>query len=365
MNTEVSVIQEGGAEEARPLRVGIIGCGGIAQTHIGYLTKIPGVSIVAGADIRPIALEHMHSAHGVPKTHLFDDFKAMLKKVGRDIDAVSVCTPNGVHAEAAIAAANAGKHILCEKPMAMNPKEAQAMVNAVHKNGVQFVMGFQHRFEPRSQYVRDLVQSGALGKILYVRAQALRRRGIPNWGVFGRKELQGGGPMIDIGVHILDTAHSLIGNPKPVTATGNTFTWHGNKPSEVKSSWPNWDWKTYTVEDLAVGMIRFDSGAMLTLESSFVSHIPEDVFDIQIFGEKGGVLWSTSQTFTDYSTYMINAQPAFIPRWDMWEYKIRHFVEVVRDGRANECPAEHGLMVQKMLSGIYASAEAGKEVTIG
>lgn len=365
MNTEVSVIPDAGGEaDAKPLRVGFIGCGGIAQTHIGYLKKIPGVQIVAGADIRPVALDHMHKAHGVAEDHLFEDYAKMLATVGKDIDAISVCTPNGVHAPAAIAAANAGKDILCEKPIAMNPVEAQAMADAVKKNGVKFVMGFQHRYEPRSKYVRDLIESGALGKILYVRAQALRRRGIPNWGVFGRKELQGGGPMIDIGVHILDTAHSLIGNPAPVTATGNTWTWHGNQPSDVKSSWPNWDWKTYTVEDLAVGMVRFANGTMLTLESSFVSHIPEDVFDIQIFGEKGGVVWSTSETFTDYQTYMINATPAFIPQWDMWEYKIRHFVEVVRDGRTNECPVEHGVMVQKMLSGIYKSAEVGREVEI-
>jgi predicted dehydrogenase len=364
MDTEISVISEGVAVEAKPLRVGIIGCGGIAQTHIGYMTKIPGVSIVAGADIRPVALDVMANKHKVPVSHLFEDFNTLLAQVGDDIDAISVCTPNGVHAAAVIAAANAGKDVLCEKPIAMNPVEAQAMADAVKANGVKFVMGFQHRYEPRSKYVRDLIERGALGKILYVRAQALRRRGIPNWGVFGRKEMQGGGPMIDIGVHILDTAHSLMGNPKPITATGNTWTWHGNKPSDVKSQWPNWDHATYTVEDLAAGMIRFDDGAILTLESSFVNHIKEDVFDIQIFGEKGGVIWSTSETFTDYNTYMINAKPAFYPQWDMWEYKIRHFIEVARDGRENECPVEHGVMVQKMLSGIYASAEAGKEVSI-
>jgi len=188
MNTEIAaIVDSGDAGEAKPLRVGFIGCGGIAQTHINYLKRIPGVSIVAGADIRPVALDHMHKAHGVAQDHLFEDYRTMLSTVGKDIDAISVCTPNGVHAEAAIAAANAGKDILCEKPIAMNPLEAAAMAEAVHRNKVRFVMGFQHRYEPRSKYVRDLVESGALGKILYVRAQALRRRGIPNWGVFGRR----------------------------------------------------------------------------------------------------------------------------------------------------------------------------------
>jgi predicted dehydrogenase len=364
LDTEIATISEGSVVEAKPLRIGFIGCGGIAQTHMGYFTKMPGVTIVAGADIRQVALDNMTSKWGVPASHLFTDFNEMLKAVGSDIDAISVCTPNGVHAAAAIAAANAGKDILCEKPIAMNPVEAQAMADAVHANGVKFVMGFQHRYEPRSKYVRDLIEQGALGKIMYVRAQALRRRGIPNWGVFGRKELQGGGPMIDIGVHILDTAHSLIGNPKPITASGNTWTWMGDKPSGVKSQWPNWDHETYTVEDLAAGMIRFENGTILTLESSFCNHIKEDVFDIQIMGEKGGVIWSTSDTYTDWEGYMINAKPAFYPNWDMWQYKLQHFVDVVRDGRTNECPVEHGVMVQKMLSGIYASAEQGKEVSI-
>ncbi|GAB4463095.1 MAG: Gfo/Idh/MocA family oxidoreductase [Armatimonadaceae bacterium] len=362
MDTEVSVVSEGGASDAKPLRVGIIGCGGIAQTHIRYLKQFPGVSIVCGADIRPAALEHMRSAHNVEL--LFEDFNQMLKEVGDAVDAISVCTPNGVHAPAAIAAANAGKHVLCEKPMAMNAKEAQEMADAAKANGVEFVIGFQHRYEPRSQVLRDMVNAGEFGKIMYVRAQALRRRGIPNWGVFGRKELQGGGPMIDIGVHILETAHSIIGTPRPVSATGNTWTFLGNTQSDVKSVWAGWDYETYTVEDMAVGMIRFDNGAMLTLESSFVAHIEQDVFNIQIMGEKGGAIWSTSQIFMDYNNYMVNSTPAYIGKWDMWEYKMRHFVEVARDGRKNEAPAEHGVMVQKMLDGIYAAAEAGKEVTI-
>jgi predicted dehydrogenase len=362
MDTEVSVVPEGEEVEVKPLRVGIIGCGGIAQTHIGYLKKMPGVSIVCGADIKPKALEHMKTAHGVEL--LYNDFNDMLKEVGDAVDAISVCAPNGVHAPAAIAALNAGKHVLCEKPMAMNAKEAQEMADAAKKNGVEFIIGFQHRYEPRSQMLRDMIKAGDFGKILYVRAQALRRRGIPNWGVFGRKELQGGGPMIDIGVHILEASHSIIGTPRPVAATGNTFTFLGDKSSDVVSMWPNWDHKTYTVEDMAVGMIRFETGAMLTLESSFVAHIPEDVFNIQIFGEKSGAIWSTSEIFTDYNNYMINTKPGYMPRWDMWEYKMKHFVEVVRDGRPNEAPAAHGVMVQKMLDGIYAAAAAGKEVEI-
>lgn len=362
MNTEIETLTEGTTGPTKTLRVGIIGCGGIAQTHISYFNKLGGVKVVTGADIKPAALERMREKHGVEA--LYEDFNEMLKEQADNIDAVCVCTPNGVHAPAAIAAANAGKHVLCEKPMAMNAKEAQAMADAAKAAGVEFVIGFQHRYEPRSKVVRDLVQSGALGDILYVRSQALRRRGIPNWGVFGQKQLQGGGPMIDIGVHILETSHNIIGNPKPVSATGNTFTFMGNKKSDVKSQWAGWDYETYTVEDMAVGMIRFDTGTMLTIESSFVAHIEEDIFNLQIFGTKGGAIWDGSKIYTDYNGYMVNATPSYIGKWDLWDYKMKHFIEVARDGRPNEAPAEHGVMVQKMLDGVYASAEAGKEVAI-
>ncbi|MDR3706719.1 MAG: Gfo/Idh/MocA family oxidoreductase [Capsulimonadaceae bacterium] len=362
MDTEVDALRETEEKPVKPLNIAIIGCGGIAQTHINYLKKIPGVTIVAGADINPAALDRMKSAHGV--TALYEDFNVMLKKEGAKIDAVSVCTPNGVHHDAAIAASQAGKHVICEKPMAMNAKQAQEMADAAKKAGKEFVIGFQHRYEPRSKVLRDMIADGVFGKILYVRAQALRRRGIPNWGVFGQKALQGGGPLIDIGVHILETAHSIIGTPKPVSATGNTFTFLGNKESSVVSQWAGWDWKTYTVEDFAAGMIRFDTGALLTLEASFVAHIDHDIFNLQIFGEKGGAIWDGTQIFTDFNDYMVNVTPPFIGKWDIWDYKIRHFVEVARDGRKNEAPAEHGVMVQKMLDGIYASAEAGHEVKI-
>src|SRR5207237_8459084 len=134
-------------------------------------------------------------------------------------------------------------------------REGQQMIDAAKKIKKELIVAFQFRFEPKSRLIRRQVDEGRFGKIMYARAQALRRRGIPNWGVFGRKDLQGGGPMIDIGVHILETAHYMIGSPRPVSCTGNTWTFMGNKASDVASMWPNWDHKTYTVEDMDVGMV--------------------------------------------------------------------------------------------------------------
>jgi len=348
---------------AKPFRVAFIGAGGIALYHMKFLKQMAseGVEIIAAADVSEKSLAKVKEQFGV--TNLYTDYKKMLKDIP-EIHAVDVCTPNGFHAENSLAALEAGKHVLVEKPMAMSVKEGQKMVELAKKMKKHLVVGFQYRFDAKTKVIRDQIAAGEFGKILYVRCQALGRRGIPNWGVFGRKDLQGGGPMIDIGVHILEMAHYMIGAPKPVTATGNTWTFMGDKPSNVSSMWPNWDHKNYTVEDFAVGQVRFETGTMLTVESSFVAHIPQDVWNVQIFGEKGGAIWDPVQIFKDQDGYMMNMTPGFIPAWDHFEKKMRHFVEVCRDGRTSESSGEHGLLVQKMLDGVYASAAAGKEVTI-
>jgi predicted dehydrogenase len=346
---------------SKVFNVGFIGAGGIAATHMRHIKKVDGVQLVAAADISEPTLARVKQEHGVERT--YTDYKKMLKEE-KDLHAVSVCTPNGLHAENSIAALDAGLHVIVEKPMAMNAKEGRKMLDAAKRNKRQLVVGFQQRFDPRSALIRKQIQDGDFGKIMYVRCQALRRRGIPNWGVFGRKDLQGGGPMIDIGVHVMEMAHYMMGSPRPVAATGNTWTYMGNKKTNVVSMWPGWDHKSYTVEDLAVGMIRFDNGAMLTIEASFVAHVEKDVWNVQIMGEKGGANWESGQIFKDHGGYMMNMVPGFLPKAEIWDYKMRHFVEVCRDGRENESPGEHGLMVQKMLDGVYASSDAGREVNI-
>jgi predicted dehydrogenase len=170
-----------------------------------------------------------------------------------------------------------------------------------------------------------------------------------------------------IGVHCIEMAHYAIGSPRPVSATGNVWTYYGNKPTETLVPWPNWDHKTYTVEDLAVGMIRFDGGTMLSIEASFVAHIEKDVWTFSVMGEKGGATWEPCAVFTDANGYMLNMSPGFLPPggWEhIWDRKARHFVDVLRDGKPNLAPGEHGKLVQSMLDGVYASAEQGREVVI-
>lgn len=346
--------------KTRKLKVGVIGAGGIAGAHIKRLQTIEDVEVHAVCDIREGAAKQKADEFNIPQ--VFKDYKDLLKL--KAVKAVSVCTPNFFHAEPTIAALKAGKHVIVEKPMAMNVREAKAMVDAAKKARKVLVVGFQLRYNPNAQMLKRAVDDGKLGKVLYARCQAMRRRGIPNWGVFGRKELQGGGGMIDLGVHILECAHYVMGKPEPITASGQCYTYLGNKKSDVLSVWPGWDYRTYNVEDLAVGMIRFQNGATLVIESSFVAHIEKNVFNFQVMGEKGGGTYDPPRLFTDMAGTMFNLEPAFLGKQEAWDVKMRDWVDAIRTGKKPLAPGEDGLVVQKMLNGIYRSAELGKEVRI-
>ena len=345
------------------LRIGFIGAGGIAGTHMRYLSNMPDVELVAVSDIVETSVKRRAEEFGIPHQHT--DYEKMLTEV--DLDAVSVCTPNGLHAPCTIAALESGAHVLVEKPLAMNAVEGQQMLDAAARNDRKLVIGFQHRYEARTNFIKKAVDNGDLGRVLYGRVQALRRRGIPNWGVFGRKDLQGGGPLIDIGVHVIETAHFAMGSPRPVAATGAIHTYLGDKPSTVVSQWPNWDHKTYTVEDLAVGHIRFDNGATLSVEASFAAHIEKNEWNFTLMGDKGGATWDPPELYTDANDHMVNTQPHWMPSGaaaDPFRTKMRNFVEHVLYDKETMAPAAHGLMVQKMLDGLYASAAEGREVNI-
>ncbi len=342
------------------VRVGVIGTGGIAGSQARNLLAIEDVEVVAGCDISEEALAKFAEKYEVP--HRFADYNEMLQL--DELDAVTVCTPNIAHKEPTIAALKAGKHVMVEKPMAMNAEEAQAMVDAASESEGTLTMGFQYRLSPGAQTLKRFVDDGQIGKVMFARVQALRRLGIPNWGVFGRKELQAGGPLIDIGVHLIECAHFLMREPKPVAASARMFTYAGNKPSDVDCPWPDWDYETYNVEDLAVGFVRFDNGAVMSVESSFVAHIEETTFNVQIMGEKGGCTLHPPKIFRNEAGTMVNVEPAYMGKWKSMTKKIQDWIAFIRGERETQCPAEAGLMIQKILDALYRSAEEGREVPI-
>ncbi len=380
MATSVSTKIEGPKEEykGKKFRVAIIGCGGIAQSHLQAYATIPEVEIVAGVDINADRLKIMRDNWGLKEEQLFGADLAtgetisetawieMIEKIKPD--AVDVCTPNGLHCAPVVYACEQGCHAFVEKPMAMNPAECEQMIAAAEKNNVKLSVGFQHRYRTNTQAMIKARENGQFGDIMYVHCQALRRRGVPNWGVFGQKELQGGGPMIDIGVHILECAYAFMGSPKPVAASGNCWTYMGDKPSNTYNAWKNWDWKTYTVEDLAIGQIRFDNGAILQIESSFIAHIKDnDVFNWKAMGTKAGCDFESGEIYTDMNDLMVNAKPSYYKDlgWtELFAAKLQNWIDACTKGTPQFASGYDGLNVQKMLDGIYRSAECGREVAI-
>ena len=350
----------------RQLRIAFVGAGSIARSQMQALTRRDDVSIVALADPVQAALSECGEEFGVASLHT--DYRQMLRH--HDVDAVSVCTPNRLHVAPTIAALKAGADVLCEKPLAMTAAEAKRMVRTADTLGRKLVVGFQYRYDPRTQFLRKAVEDGQFGRILYGRVRAMRRRGIPNWGTFGSKAQQGGGPLIDIGVHALEMAHYTMGSPKPVSASADMFTYIGNKPSnEVESAWKGWNYRNYDVEDLAVGRIRFDDGSVIHIEASFAAHIEKDDWNFELMGQRAGCTWQPPAIFSDEAGHMVNKTPGWLsPRtsWrEVFDSKMNHFVEHVLYDKPTIAPGADGLAVQQMLYALYRYAEnSGSEVKI-
>ena len=351
--------------------IGIIGFGGIATAaHAPGYRKLPDqCEIVAIADIDPARLKVAQSdPWNIPQ--VFADYKEMLALP--EIDAVSVCTPNFVHMQPTIDAFAAGKHVLCEKPMAMNSTEGKAMITASEKAGKKLQIGYNMRFGSAPQSIRRAVDNGVLGGVYHARAQALRRRGVPGWGVFTQKDKQGGGPLIDIGVHITDLTLWLMGHPKPVAASGQTFTKFGTKEG-VLGQMGQWDPKIYSVEDFATALIRFDNGATMTLESSFIANLGDPTFSTHLFGDAGGVLLDANankaQIFREEFGTLTDSAPGWLPRVDSsHSEEIKAFVRAIRDdltiAQVGAADGPQGLMVTQIMDAIYASSDLGREVLI-
>jgi predicted dehydrogenase len=345
---------------AGKLQVGIIGTGGIARNcHMPAWNKHPNCEIIAVCDANEQALNTAAEQFGVK--YKFTDYKKMLTM--EEIDVVDICTPNYLHAEPAILALNSGKHVMVEKPMAMNAAEGEAMCEAARKAGKKLMVALNCRWGAEAQALKRFVDAGEIGEIYYARVQALRRRGIPGWGVFTQKDKQGGGPLIDIGVHVLDLTLWLMGHPKPIAASGLCYTKFGTRPGLV-GLFGKWDHTNYTVEDFAVGLVRFDNGASLVIEASFAANIEKDVFNTALLGTEGGCEWNPIKIFKEEHQTLLDVTPVFLPKINTYEAEIFNFADSILNDTPTPVPGEEGLMVTKIIDAIYKSAEEGKEVPI-
>ena len=251
------------------IRIGIIGCGGIANgKHMPGLRSIENVEMVAFCDIIEEKAQQAAKDYGTDDAKVYTDYKKLLED--KTIDVVHVCTPNRSHSFITVDALEAGKHVMCEKPMAINSEEAKKMLDAAERTGKKLCIGYQNRYRPEMLYLKKEAEDGTFGDIYYSEAIAIRRRAVPTWGVFINEYEQGGGPLIDIGTHSLDLTLWITNNYKPKYCVGTSYhKLNGLAPELQGNTWGPWDSSKYTAEDSAFGFVVMENGATILVKSSW------------------------------------------------------------------------------------------------
>jgi predicted dehydrogenase len=295
-----------------------------------------------------------------------------------ELDAVSIALPNHLHAPATIAAFQAGKHVLCEKPLATSAAEAEAMCVAAQAAGKTLMVCFNYRFREDARWLKSLESTGQFGKLYFARSGWSRNSGIPGMGTwFTQKELAGGGPLIDLGVHILDLTLWLMGYPKVVSVSGATFSEFGPRGMKTFAGGTRLApaGSKFDVEDLAAGFIRFENGRALSIETSWGTHTKpgKDDYYVTLFGSEGGselyvanyIDRDTVSFFTEKGGSPVTVRPNIVTRGGGHTLAVNHFVECLQQGVQPEASGEQGLALMKIIDALYESARTGHEVQVG
>ena len=345
------------------LKVGVIGVGGIARSHMPGWAASEDAEVVAGGDISEAALQAWGAQFGVAR--LETDVAALINDP--DIDIIDVCTPNNYHAPLSIAALEAGKHVICEKPLAPTPDAIRQMIDARDRSGKTLMTAQHFRFRGDSRACKTEIERGALGDVYHARSWMLRRAGLPARPGFVLKQHSGGGAAIDIGVHILDLTLWMMGNPQPVAVSGvarsdlahlkGAFGLWGDVPPETD------------VEEFAAAFVRFENGATLVIEISWLLHhdIRGENMQMWLYGVNGGCHWPGCEFYaTNYETRQHYNTTLKITRDIMEPHALEcvEFARAVRDGAPSPVPAEQSLQVLTILDGIYRSQASGAEVRL-
>ncbi|AGA57390.1 putative dehydrogenase [Thermobacillus composti KWC4] len=346
-------------------RIGVIGAGSISEMHLNAYQAHPDVEIAAICDVNEERARAKASEYGASR--VYTDYRELLAQP--DIDAVSVCTWNNSHAEISIAALEAGKHVLVEKPLCKTMEEALKVQEAVKRTGKVLQVGFVRRYGANAEVLKQFIDNGEFGEIYYAKASWLRRLGNPG-GWFADIERSGGGPLIDIGVHVIDICWYLMGKPKVKSVSGNTYKKLGNR-SNVKHiefyKAADYDPSFNTVEDLANALIRFENGASLMVDVSFTLHGKQSGVEVSLYGERGGIILEPElKIITEkYDTILELAPQMDHPTFDFnqgFANEIAWFVSAMAGEKETLSPVEDGVEMMKILTGIYESARLGKEI---
>ncbi len=344
----------------KKLKIGIVGAGNIAvNTHLPAYQELDNVEIVAICDLTVDRAKEAAKKFNIPA--YFSSVEDML--VNADIDAVDICTWNNGHAPVCIAAAKAGKHIVCEKPMALDLAAAKEMEAAVKEAGVTFMLAVPGRFNTQNMYVREMYEAGELGDVYYAKVSNIRRRGTPT-GWFTDRKTSGGGPVIDIGVHSIDGAWYLMGTPKPIRVSAQTFAPHGDYQTKGVSRWqgtPSPD-NQFDCEDSGVGVIHFENGASMLFEASWALNGPSHT-SVQLCGSKAGITLDPLTIYGERADYLSD-DTITVGENNRFAEELKHFAQCVLDGKEPKYPLEQAVQMQEMLQAIYDSAEQGKEIIL-
>ena len=364
------------------LRIAIVGCGGIAnQKHMPSIkANADKADMVAFCDIIPERAEKAAKEYGVEGAKVYTDYKEMLADTSVEFDVVHVCTPNVAHCPITVAAFEAGKHVMCEKPMAHNTEDARKMIDAWKKSGKKFTIGYQNRLRDDTQTLHASCEAGELGEIYFAKAHALRRRAVPTWGVFPNKALQGGGPLIDIGTHALDITLWMMNNYEPASVSGQVFYKLGRQEDGPAGNvFGPWDPKTFEVEDSAFGLVKMKNGATIYLEASWALNVLKSMeASTTLCGTKAGAEihhgGSYPQDELIYNTveHTQLMEKTISPAGVVDFFEGGAAAEAVREQEQwlnaiiNDTDPlvkpEQAFVVTQILEGIYKSAETGKEV---
>lgn len=360
------------------LRVGVIGLGFAGSTHLDAFTDLPGATVVALAGQEPARLEELGRSRGVP--HLYADWQDLVAR--DDLDIVSIGVPNDLHHPIAMAALQSGKHVFCEKPLATTGDLAAEMVAAAKAADRVLEVAYNHRRRADVSFLGDFLADDPIGEIYHARASWLRRSGIPGLGSwFTSRTTAGGGPLIDLGSHVLDIALHLMGEPRVVTASAVTYNELGRRGRGGGTKVPASSDGTHAfdVEDFASALLRFHTGASLLLQASWASYSKnhEDI-EVELLGSTGGARlhvddYSTDGTLTLYSDVEgvpTVARPAVHVPSGHHRTVIAGFLEAIRQGEGTSTPrytnhyGEYALHRSRVVDAIYASAAAGHEVEV-
>ena len=353
------------------LKVGIIGCGGIAnQKHLPALAGIEEVEVVAFCDIIEERAILSKNTYGTSDGRVYSDYKEMLEK--EDLDIIHVCTPNSSHAEISIAAMEADNHVMCEKPMAKTAEEARAMIEASEKTGKKLTIGYQNRFRKDSQFLHAACADGELGEIYNAKAHAIRRRAVPTWGVFLDEEAQGGGPLIDIGTHALDLTLWMMDNYKPKYVVGKTYHKLSDKENAA-NAFGSWDPKEFTVEDSAFGFIVMENGATIYLESSWaLNSLDVKEAKTTLHGTKAGADMNDGLTINGEERGLQYDKKIVLETGGVDFYdgsgdepeivEARAWIDSILYDKDVVVKPEEALVVTEILEAIYQSAKLGEPV---